>query len=148
MNKVKIIILSTTVGIFHFFMPLIGINIGTIIISFLPIEAETLEGIIFLILGIQMNLSLYKKEDIKEITGICSIVLFAFTVSIDSLTAGIGIKSITNNYLLATTTFMIISFIATIIGLIIGKKLSEKFGKIATIFGGILLLLLAFFSIF
>ncbi len=147
-DKKRIILLSIIVGLFHFFMPLIGTVIGSVIMSHLPVGADILEGIIFLVLGIQMLISLNKDEEIKAINGMFSMLLFGFTVSIDSLTVGVGLEAITKNYFLASFTFMIISFLFTMIGLIIGKKLSERFGRRAIILGSIILLILAMIHIF
>ena len=142
-NKNKAIKLSTMVGIFHFIMPLIGVNIGNIVLDFLIFDVDTIEGLIFLAIGLQMLLSINKEENIKSLTNIFSFLIFAFTVSIDSLIIGIGLKAITENFLLSSLVFMIISTIFTFLGLATGKKLSEKFGKISTIIGICILIVLS-----
>ncbi len=136
----KSLILSLSVGIFHFFMPLLGNFIGIAIFNWLPIKPDILVGIIFLIISIEMIFSLFKEEEIVDLKGLFAIILFAFTVSIDSFSVGIGLKAICNNNILAVSTFSITSFIFTFMGLTIGSKLNQKFGKLSTLIGSLVLL--------
>ena len=53
-------IMSITVGIFHFFMPILGYTIGQIILNIIRINPNILVGIIFIILAIEMLISLKK----------------------------------------------------------------------------------------
>ena len=147
-NKRKTLTLSTAVGVFHFFMPLLGNFIGIIILKLLPVEPNVLVGIIFLIISIQMILSTFKQEEIMNLKGIFAILLFSFTVSIDSFSVGIGLTAISDNSLLAVSIFSVTSFLFTYIGLTIGSKLTEKFGKLSTVFGGIILFLLSVVYLF
>ena len=61
-NKKDKIILSLIVGIYHFIMPLLGYLFGKIILKYIPIETNILVGFIFIILSIQMFISLKKEE--------------------------------------------------------------------------------------
>ncbi len=147
-ERKKTIILSTSVGIFHFFMPLLGNCVGIAIFKLLPIRPNILVGTIFLIISIQMLLSIFKEEEIVDLKGLFAILLFAFTVSVDSFSVGIGLSAISNNNILAVSIFSITSFIFTFIGLTIGSKLNEKFGKISTLIGSIVLLCLSVVYLF
>ena len=69
-------------------------------------------------------------------------ILFGLAVSIDSFSVGIGLKAITNNYILSVLSFSLSSFIFTYIGLNIGKKINNLIGKISTLIGGITLLII------
>lgn len=135
-------LMSIMVGIFHFFMPLLGYQIGELILKVIKVNPDILVGIIFIILGIEMILSLKKEEQIKLLTGIISVVFFAFTVSIDSFSIGIGFGVANVKILLPCIIFSITSAVFTYIGVILGKKLSDKFGNITTLIGAIILLLL------
>ena len=75
-------------------------------------------------------------------------IIFGFTVSIDSFTVGIGLSKITNNLIVSYFIFAITSFFFTFIGLYFGKALNLKFGKHATIFGSVILLVLSLIYIF
>ena len=94
-----------------------------------------------------MIISSIKNKEDKFLLGIAGYFLFGFSVSIDSLTTGIGLPAITNNYILSCSVFAIISFSATIWGLNIGNILNIKYGRISTIIGGTVLFILGLFYI-
>ena len=43
-------LMSITVGVFHFFMPILGYQIGELILKLIKINPEILVGVIFIIL--------------------------------------------------------------------------------------------------
>ena len=143
-NK-DIFLLSSIVGIFHFFMPLMGLTFGSFISRYFIFNVNLVVGVIFGIIGIEMVISSIKKEDVNILFGMVGFLLFGLSVSIDSFTTGIGLSLIGNNYLLCSFVFMIISSFFTFIGLVFGNKLSQKFGSFATTVGGIFMLLIAIF---
>ena len=138
---------SIVVGIFHFFMPLLGYLFGDLLSFFLSFNADFFVGIIFIVLAIQMFASLWKTEDVDLLTGLLSYFLFGFTVSVDSFSVGIGIGSLRGNIFVPCLVFSIVSFLFTYLGLRLGKRLALKFGRIATVFGSIMLFCLGFYYI-
>ena len=134
--------LSATVGIFHFFMPLLGYKLGKIILSFLKVDTNVIVGIIFIILGIEMILSIKEEEKVKILTNILSIIIFALTVSIDSFSIGISLGVTNSNIIIPCIIFSITSFLFTYLGVNLGKTLSNKYGNYATLIGTIVLLAL------
>ena len=145
LEKRKIYLLSLIVGIFHFFMPLFGNLIGNFLLSKLPIQPNIVVGIIFILIAIQMFI---QKEDVVDLKNFWMLLLFAFTVSIDSFSVGIGISMITKNSIVAYLIFFVTSMIFTFLGLKFGKYLSTKFGNKATKIGAIILITLGIFYIF
>lgn len=135
-------LMSIMVGIFHFFMPILGYQIGELILKVIKINPDILVGVIFIILGIEMLISLKKDEQVKILTGMTSVVLFAFTVSIDSFSIGIGFGVANVNMLLPPIIFSLISALFTYMGVVLGKKLSDKFGNITTLIGAVILMVL------
>lgn len=151
MNKMtnkKICLLSIIVGLYHFFMPIIGFYVGKIVLKILPMPPDVLVGTIFLILSIQMFLSTFKEEEVTPLNKISSLFLFGFTVSIDSFTVGIGLGTISNVLFLPPIIFSITSFLFTFLGLKIGKLFNKLLGKTATFIGSIILFILAIYYIF
>ena len=73
-NVRKKIILSLTVGIFHYIMPHLGVLLGTELLLNYIAKANYLVGIIFLILAIEMFIS---RNDEKKgsITNLLSIII-------------------------------------------------------------------------
>lgn len=148
MSKKNEVLLACIVGIFHFFMPLLGLGLGSVLMRYFVFNLEIVVGIIFLIIGIEMIVSAKKEEEVKILTGIISFLLFGLSVSIDSFTTGIGMSVISKNYIGVSIMFMMVSGIFTYVGLKFGNKLSNYFGKYATILGGMLLCILGVYRLF
>lgn len=146
-NK-KTILLSIVVGIFHFFMPLIGLTIGNLIINNLIIDGKYLILLIFSVIGIDMILEAFKEKEKTLLTSFFGILLFAFSVSIDSFSTGIGLNLMTDNILGSLIIFTLTSFIFTYLGVRLGKVLNTKLGKISNIIGGVVLILLGIYFFF
>ena len=143
-NNKKILIYSLIVGIFHFIMPIIGNILGNTISKFIYLNPNRLLFIIFLFLGVEMFVDLFNKNDKEYNLKIYNMFIYAISVSIDSLTLGIGLNNITNVPLLGSIIFSILSFIFTFIGLKIGNYTNKKLGNYSKIIGIIIILILAF----
>lgn len=142
------LILSIIVGIFHFIMPIIGLSIGSIITNKIIFKHDILEGIILSLIAIEMIISSFKEKEQTFLISIPGFLLFGLSVSIDSLTVGIGLQTITDNYVLSALIFSITSLIFTLLGLNLGNILNQKYGKISTLIGGIILFILGLIHIF
>ncbi len=138
-KKKTIISLSIIVGLFHFFMPLIGVLIRLFIENFVSSYLDLITLIIFCYIGLDMIFT--NDSEVKSISELSykEQLLFGLAVSIDSLSIGI---SLVNNYLLSAFIFSIFSCLFTYMGLLLGKKINHIFGKISTIIGGIILIIL------
>lgn len=142
------ILLSLIVGIYHFIMPLIGVAIGTVITKKILVNPNIIVGIILSLIAIEMIISSFKEEDKKFLLTIPGYLLFGLSVSIDSLTTGIGLSLITQKYIFSSFIFAITSLSFTFFGLNIGDRLNKKYGRISTILGGIVLFVLGILYIF
>lgn len=140
LKKKTIYTLSIIVGIFHFMMPLLGYLLGDLFLAKLLPEPRLLVGCIFLMLSLQMLYSLKKEEEITLLTGMISLLLFGFTVSLDSFSVGLGLGAMMYSLPLCCVMFSLASALFTFLGLKIGTNFSNHFGKWATVFGGVLLL--------
>ena len=148
LSKKETNLLSIIVGIYHFFMPIIGMFLGKIILNIIHIKPDLAVFIVLLFIGIQMVIESFKeKEEIKPMSKF-ELILFGLAVSIDSFSVGIGLNTITHNIVLASTIFSICSFVFTYLGLKLGKKINEIIGKIATTLGGLTLIIIAFIYLF
>lgn len=142
------LILSIIVGIYHFIMPLLGLIIGSYLTSKIIINTNILVGIILSLIAIEMLISSFKDKEEKFLLSIPGYLIFGLSVSIDSLTTGIGLPAIADNYILTSTIFSITSFLFTYLGLNLGNILNKKYGKISTIFGGLILFIIGITYIF
>ncbi len=141
-------ILPLFVGIFHFFMPLLGNIIGITLINLLDLASNIILGTVLIVLGINLAIHYFKDETAEINLNIIGVIIFALSVSIDSFSVGLGINDITNNYYIASIIFALCSAAFTYLGIIIGKYSSKLIGKYAIILGIFLLLILGIFHLF
>lgn len=134
--------LSIIVGIYHFFMPLIGLSFGRLFLKLIPINPDLIVFIVLTFVGIEMIIESLKKEEITKKTSLLELLFFGLAVSIDSFSVGIGLNSISNRYILCSLIFSISSFIFTYLGLRLGHKINQIVGKVSTIIGGLVLVVL------
>lgn len=141
-DKKSIMLSSTIVGLYHFFMPILGMCFG----SKLNLNNKYIISVIFIVIGINMILDIFKEKEIKPLSLAC-ILLLGLSVSLDSFSIGIGLHYITNHIVLGPIVFAITSLIFTFIGLILGKKINELVGNVAVFFGGLTIIILGVYYI-
>lgn len=142
LEKKYILKLSVIVGIYHFFMPLIGLKLGNIIENIINVNPNLITLIVLSYIGIEMIIESFKKQEKVKKMNLKELILFGLAVSIDSFSTGIGLNTITQNYITSVTIFSLTSFIFTYLGLILGKKINNIIGKISTLIGGIILIII------
>lgn len=113
-NKKQIIFYSLLVGLLHFILPLLGNYIGIYILKILS-NTNIVLSIVLLFIALEISYeTLIKKETIIKINKL-NLIIMAISVSIDSLTTGLGISAITNNIYIVSFLFSIFSFSFTIL---------------------------------
>lgn len=100
------LLLSLIVGVYHFIMPLIGVIIGNLITSKILINTNILVGIILSLIAVEMIISSFKETNNKFLLTFPSYLIFGLSVSIDSLTTGIGLSLITKNCIFSSTRIL------------------------------------------
>lgn len=145
LSKKSVFITAITVGIFHFFMPLIGNFIGVSIFDYTIIKPRYVMFFIFLLLSIDMFAHFFEEKPKIRTLNPLGIILFSSSVSFDSLSVGIGLSYLCDNLLLALITFCLISFTFTLLGFFLGKILSNKVGKYSFLVGSITLFIYSIF---
>lgn len=141
-DKFSIYILSIIVGIYHFIMPILGKIVGNTIFTFIKVNPNVIVMIVLSIIGLQMIYdSLKEEKQVKKLSKI-EMLIFGFAVSIDAFSVGIGINLISSNYFICSLLFSISSFIFTLLGLNLGKKINKIFGHVSTLIGGIVLIII------
>ena len=143
--KDKILKISISVGIFHFFMPIFGNSLN---IFLPPINKNIIIGIIFLTISINIITSFFKEKEITPINSIFNIIMFSFAVSIDSFTVGVGLDAFLYPHVIVTAIFMLVSFLFTYTGLTLGNKINQRVGFISQIIGFLLLFILSIIYLF
>lgn len=148
LSKKDIRSLSSIVGIYHFFMPLIGMSVGSWILKIIPIPPELVVLIVLTVIGLQMIISSFScDKEVKTMT-LTELLSFGFAVSIDSFSIGLGLKTIYEVPIVCSFIFMLSSFLFTYFGLKMGKKINDKLGNISTRIGGVMLILIGIIYMF
>lgn len=131
------IVLSFIVGLFHFFMPLLGMCFFNILFSFFNFDMDYVVSFILCFIGFDMFISSFKKSEVVSSFNFKDYFLFGFVVSVDSFSVGITLNNVFSPFV-----FACFSFIFTFTGLCLGNKIERLFGKVATILGGAVLFLI------
>ena len=139
----KINKLALLVGIYHFFMPIIGFLIGKRLFFLIHFNYSHLLGIILILIGLNIIFEKDKNNIIKD--SLIGLNGFAFMVSIDAFSIGIGLEKIFFYYSLV---FAITSFIFTLIGLRFGKQIGKKYKKYSELLGVLLLIIIGIYNLF
>ena len=144
-SKKTFLLISTIVGIFHFFMPLLGYLISNLLIVKIIPNTGIISFFVFLILGLEMITSKNENDNLLNLSSIINILLFAFTVSLDSFSVGIAISSRNEPIMIPIIFFSVVSSLFTFTGLSIGKRINSLLGKYTNRIGGFILILLSIY---
>lgn len=140
-GKRTFILLPLCVAVFHFVMPMLG-NSFSFLFEIFYILILVFDGCCIFYLSIMMFVT-RNNEDNVILKSFISILFTAFSVSIDSLTVGLGLSSITNHYIASSIIFSTCAGSLTYIGLMTGKYSKKCLKKEANVFGSVLLFILA-----
>lgn len=138
-EKKQTYLLAFIVGVFHFFMPLIGMFIGAGIMNFLHLNPDYVVMVVLVIIGGQMVIESFRANEELKVMRTIELFLFALAVSLDSFSVGLTLTSISHHYLLSAFIFALCSALFTLFGLFLGNKIKKSVGKISTIIGGLVL---------
>lgn len=153
---------SSTVGVLHIIMPLIGLSLGLAAGRLLGIWAGRVGALILAYIGLDLLLKGYKQlrprtyqfSDRKAIMASMegeqqtasdwwSILVLAVSVSIDALTVGFGLGTLRVPILLTVVIMGVTAAAMTMAGFWGGRIFSRLAGSYAQIAGGLILLALA-----
>ncbi|MFT8319192.1 MAG: manganese efflux pump MntP family protein [Sporolactobacillus sp.] len=135
--------IGVLIGLFHVLMPLIGMILGHFISSRFGDITGMVGGILLLLIGSQMILSLAKNQQTNQVsyTSDTSVILFSMSVSIDSFSVGLSMGLFGVKVLAAVSLFGFVSMVMAWIGFIIGRRTQRYFGRYGEAFGGLIMFL-------
>ncbi|WP_338752008.1 manganese efflux pump MntP family protein [Bacillus sp. FJAT-52991] len=136
----RIFYIGLIVGILHVGFPLIGMVAGRMLSNVFGEIANTIGGILLIIAGIQMIVSVVKEEESERlIPSGWSLFLFTIVVSLDSFSAGLTFGIYGARAVLVLSLFGGIAAVLTWSGLLVGKKTRGLLGPYSEAFGGCVL---------
>ncbi len=148
MKKGKMFGVAGVFGIFQAVMPLLGwllvhslVSVFSVLEKFIPWLALALLGFI----GVKMIVDgvRAKESDEKPIVGFWGLIVQGIATSIDALSVGLTIAEY--NFIMAfvsASIIMVITFIICVVGVLLGKKFGTWLSNKATIFGGVILIVI------
>ena len=132
-------------ALFQMIMPTIGYFLGSTFAEYIESFDHWVDFVLLLLLGVNMLKESLKKDDeqnLKDDTSFKSMFLLALATSIDALAVGITFALVKTNVILAIGVIGAITFACCVVGGLIGQKLGEKHKKLASIIGGLVLILI------
>lgn len=146
-NYKNALILALFFGGFQALMPLIGWLLGKQFEQYITSVDHWIAFILLLIIGIQMIVEAFKKEDEKEEDAdklnLKEYFMLAVATSIDALAVGISLAFLNVSLVKSISFIGIITFVLSFAGVFIGNKFGARFKKKAEIAGGVILILIA-----
>lgn len=133
--------IGAVVGLFHVLMPLAGLFMGQYVSSLLGNVATLAAGGLLLLLGGHMIYSSLRGDTVQSIdyrSG-WTIVLFSLSVSIDSFSVGVSLGMFHTNLMLTVAAFGIFGGVMSILGLLLGRRVSQKLSEYGEALGGVIL---------
>jgi putative Mn2+ efflux pump MntP len=141
----RTILISSFIAVFHVFMPLIGIWIGQFLSFYFHHIAVIVGGALLCLLGLQMFWSSIQDREgslpFSDRT-IIGMILIAFSVSLDSLSAGLSMGFFATDPILTVVLCGAAGGLMSLVGLYFGRLMGSWIGKYGEVFGGIVLITL------
>lgn len=154
----QIYTISLAVGVFHVFMPLIGMFLGHIVGDYIGALANIFGAIVLLVIGgyyvftYVKNYLTHKGEggsicsvDISILQRPLGVLILSASVSLDALAVGFGLGALGMDVIATVLIMGIVAGIMTFAGLLLGKRLGNVIGDRAELIGGILLIGIAIY---
>ncbi|WP_044749343.1 manganese efflux pump MntP family protein [Bacillus alveayuensis] len=133
----QILYIGLTIGLFHIFMPLLGMIIGRFLSEQFGTVASYIGGILLLVLGVQMIVSSFKENDELLISPIgVGLIFFALSVSLDSFSVGLSLGIYGARTVLTIMLFGLFSMMLTWTGLLLGRRFQQWLGVYSEVLGG------------
>lgn len=135
---------GTWFGFFQFLMPVIGFFVGSIFAGFIESFDHWIAFALLAIIGGNMLKEAFSKEqeECSNELGFWKMLVFAIATSIDALAVGITFALLKVNIWICAGIIGVFTFVCSFVGVLIGRKVGEKFKNKAEILGGIILILL------
>ncbi|MFJ5717191.1 manganese efflux pump MntP family protein [Neobacillus sp. NPDC093127] len=137
----RIFNIGLMIGLFHVWMPLVGLIAGKYLSEKFGVFATFIGGLLLILLGLQMVWSSLKKGDEKVITPVgFGLLLFALSVSLDSFSVGLTLGIYGAKTVMVILCFGIVATVQTWAGLLLGRKVQGWMGAYSEALGGAILL--------
>lgn len=149
-NKQSVFYLAFSFGIFQAAMAGAGAALSEQFGVYVDTFGALLASIILLAIGGKMLWEAFsaKDEEAAQRLDVKRILLLSLATSIDAFAAGIGLRFLTSELLLACVIIGITAYAMALVGVLFGQKLGTHFQKRATVVGALVLIVLGIHAFF
>ena len=139
----KSVIIGLYFGVFQGIMPIIGYMLGETFVNVIEKYDHWIAFALLLFIGINMIREAFDKDEaVNEQVDFKSMIWLAIATSIDALTVGVTFSFLKVNILFAALLIGLITYILSIVGVIIGNKFGAKYKAGAEVTGGLILIIM------
>ncbi|MEK4276694.1 manganese efflux pump MntP [Paenibacillus sp. FSL R7-0026] len=142
--------ISIVTALFHIIMPLIGMYMGKYVSSLLGDITTYAAGGLLVLLGAHMVLNAFREGDTKLVDhrSLLGVVLFSLSVSVDSFSVGVSLGMFSSDLILTVLAFGVCGGVMSVMGLLLGRRVSQNLGDYGEAIGGAILLAFGLLFIF
>lgn len=142
--------ISTVTALFHVIMPLAGMYMGKYVSSLLGNITNYAAGGLLVLLGAHMILNAFREGETKLVDhrSLLGILLFSLSVSVDSFSVGVSLGMFSSDLVLTILAFGFCGGLMSIMGLLLGRRVSQNLGDYGEAVGGAILLAFGLLFIF
>lgn len=137
--------IAVSLALFQALMPLVGWMIGNSIKDLIePVDHWIAFGLLGLIGGKMITESILGTEE-REIRNPLLwkvILMLSLATSIDALAVGFSFATLLDKIYLVAFIIGLVTFIASMLGILLGKKTGPRFNRYAEVMGGLILILI------
>lgn len=139
----KAVIIGLYFGIFQGVMPLLGFLLGGTFAETIEKYDHWVAFVLLAIIGINMIREAFDKdEEVNDKVDFKSMIWLAIATSIDALTVGITFSFLKVNIGFVALLIAMVTYVLSVLGVLIGNKFGCKYKAKAEVAGGIILLLM------
>jgi putative Mn2+ efflux pump MntP len=146
LKKVEYLIPGTYFGFFQFLMPVIGFYAGVTFADKIDKVDYLIAFVLLAFIGAKMIKDGFSEREDKKIDEntfkFGKMLILGIATSIDALAVGISFALFKVNILKAALIIGVITFLISTCGVMIGKRVGERFKSKATLIGGLILILI------
>ena len=141
-NLSKSLKMALFFGVFQGLMPLIGWFAGSTFYYYIKDYGSWIALALLSAIGIKMIIGSFDHENEggKNYFNTKVLFLLAIATSIDALAAGFSLNFLAMDIFMPAIIITVIAFIVSLLGILIGKKAGNIFGRKAEIVGGLILI--------
>jgi len=135
-------IIALFFSIFQMLMPIIGFYLGNSLNSYLFKFNYLLAFFLLIFIGFNIIKESFEEPKLENNLDLKELIILSLITSIDAFSIGLTFSLLKVNLLTSIIIIGIVTFILSLIGVFIGKIIKNKYQKLASIIGGIILIII------